>query len=131
MLVDKVVMLLARDVVLEERAVAFVLNDVPPFVSAVAVLGKFVKLVCMLLGSIKLAPSVINSIENFFDGSVAVSIAGLKNGAIAGSVTATPVPPIAIERGSNEVNGIAQAEILLSSKENADNSANRIRMFSF
>jgi hypothetical protein len=130
-LVVKVEMLVVRVDVLVVSALAFVFNVVPVSESEVPASCMVVALECKLPGSTTLTPSVTNSKENFFFGSDAESIAGLKNGAVDGSSTATPVPPIAIALGSKEVNGIAQTETQLSSKENADNRANPVRMFSF
>jgi hypothetical protein len=116
-LVLMVEILLVRVVMLFEKAVEFVLRMPALFVSVVPVSAKVCRLVCILLGSYKRPPMTGSSMEYFFEGSEAVSIAGLKNGAVEGSPTATPVPPMDIERGSNESNGSASAAVLLNKSD--------------
>ena len=131
MLVDRVVMLVVKVVELVDRVLALVVNEVLVSVNEVAASLTFVQLVCKLPGSIKLTPRLTNSMEALFDGSEAESMAGLKNGAVAGSFTATPVLPIAIDRGSNVLNGSARALLAHNiSTKTADSRAYILRIAS-
>jgi hypothetical protein len=110
----KIDRVLARFEMLSLSAVALTVKVFLEFVIAVFKPATVFKFSRISLGSNTLTPKIGNSIEYFLDESDALNIAGLKNGAVDGSSTATPVPPIAIERGSNELNGIAAETPLIS-----------------
>ena len=124
-----VAMSLVSVVTFPESVLEFVVIALPALVSAVLELFNVDQLECRLPGSTKLTPRVANSAENFFEWSASDSIAGLKNGAVAGSSTATPVPPIAMDRGSNALKGTASAMALAKvNTVNADSCAYFLRM---
>ena len=95
-----VVMLLFKAVVLFCSAVTLLLKVVAEFVSAVMSSLSSGRFVVKSAASYKRTPKIGNSSEYFFLRSDVESNAGLKNGAVVGSLIATPTPPIAIERGS-------------------------------
>jgi hypothetical protein len=111
--------LLLSVVMLVPRAAELIAKLFLEFVSVVFKLATVFKLVRISLGSNTLTPMIGNSTEYFLVASDAVNIAGLKNGAVEGSSTATPVLPMAIERGSNELNGIDRAAPHISIKATA------------
>jgi hypothetical protein len=129
MLVVRAEILVVRVAALVARLAEFVTIAEPAVVSPVPESVKDVPTLCILPGSINLMPRLTNSNENFFDGTEAANIAGLKNGAVEGSSTATPVLPIAIDRGSKVLNGNAIAvTLLIINRLSADRRNKFLRM---